>query len=64
MKTVWVVMSTFSSPVVFAIPTPKAVFVSKKAAQKFCDKHNDNPRTSTVYYLRSAAYEPESQSGK
>ena len=55
-KTAWVVMSEFYSPVAICIPTPKAVFLNKRDAQKFCDDHNNNPRTSTQYYLRKAEY--------
>ena len=55
-KTAWVVMSEFDSPVAICIPTPKAVFLNKRDAQKFCDDHNNNPRTSTQYYLRKAEY--------
>ncbi len=51
-KTAWVVMSQFDSPIAICFPTPKAVSFNKKKAQKYCDDHNANPRTSTEYYLR------------
>jgi hypothetical protein len=54
MKTCWVVMSQFDTPIAICIPTPKAVFTNKKDAQKFCDEHNANNRTTTKYYLRKA----------
>ena len=55
-KTAWVVMSEFSKPSVVCIPTPKAVFLNKPTAQKFCDDHNNRSNTSTHYYLRKARY--------
>jgi hypothetical protein len=57
MKTCWVVMSQFDHPTVICIPTPKAVFMSKKEAQKFCDDHNASNRVATEYYLRKAELE-------
>ena len=55
----WVIMSTFNSPIAICIPSPVAVFQSKKQAKKFCDEHNANPRTSTEYYMRSAEYKED-----
>ena len=54
MKTCYVVMSTFNSPIAFVIPTPRAVFTNLKQAKEFCKQHNDSARTSTEYYIRKA----------
>lgn len=56
MKSCYVVMSEFSSPVAVCIPSPKAVFLSKKEAENFAKEHNDNPRTTNVYYVRKAEF--------
>jgi len=52
MSSMYVVMSTFYSPIAIAIPTPKFVFSNRKEAQKFCDEHNAKRTVSTEYYLR------------
>jgi len=54
MKTLYVVMSSYSSPVAFYLPTPKAVFSNLKLAKQFCKEHNENRRTSNEYYICKA----------
>ena len=57
MKSAYVIMSRFYSPLVFCIPTPKTVVGTKKAAEKLCKEHNENRRTSTEWYWRKVKVE-------
>ena len=59
MRTCYVVMSEFASPVMICIPTPKKVFLKRKDAEMFCKEHNENRRTSTEYYIRKAQMDNE-----
>jgi len=54
LKSMYVVMSTFRSQIVIAIPSPKFIFANRKAAQNFCEEHNAKRTTSTHYYIRKA----------
>lgn len=54
MKTCYVVMATRNSPNVIVIPSPRAVFMTRKEATEYCKTHNENPRTSTYLYVRKA----------
>lgn len=60
MRTAYVIMSSFYSPRAIVIPTPKFVFFNKKKANDFCKSHNDNPRTSTEFYVRKVQIAEES----
>ena len=52
MTVMYVVMSTFYSPVAFVIPTPKFVFAKRSDAVKFCNEHNSKRTTRNQYYVR------------
>lgn len=54
MKSCYVVMATSYSPIALVIPSPKAVFMSRKEAEKFCKAHNENTLTRTECYVRKA----------
>ena len=54
MKSVYVVMATFDSPIAFVIPSPKFVFAKRKDAEKFCNEHNAKRTTRNTYYVRKA----------
>jgi hypothetical protein len=54
MTSVYVVLSTWDSPVAFVIPTPKFVFTKRKDAIKFCSEHNAKRTTRNIYYVRKA----------
>lgn len=52
MTSMYVVMSTFYSPIAFVIPSPKFVFEKRKDAVKFCNEHNAKKTTRLQYYVR------------
>jgi len=56
MKSMYLVMSGWYSPICIAIPTPKFVFANRKDAQKFCDAHNAKRNVSTEYYVRKVQF--------
>ena len=52
MKSCYVVMATRYHPSAIIIPSPKCVFFTRKKAEDYCKKHNENNRTSTELYIR------------
>jgi len=52
MKSMYVVMSSFYSPIAICIPHPKFVYEKLKDAKKFCEEHNAKRNVSTEYYVR------------
>ncbi len=56
MKTCYVVMATSHSPIAFVIPSPKAVFMTRKEANDYCKKHNENSRSRVEVYIRKAEF--------
>jgi len=56
MKSCYVVMATSYSPIALVIPSPKAVFLSRKEAENFCKAHNENTLTRTECYVRKAEF--------
>lgn len=56
MKTCYVVMATRYSPVAIIIPSPKAVFMTRKEADNFCKAHNEKNNTVLELYVRRAEF--------
>lgn len=57
MKSAYVIMSRFYSPVAICIPTPVMVVPTLKRAKEVCKMHNENKRTSTEWYWRKVKVE-------
>lgn len=57
MKSAYIVMAGYDSPIAFVIPSPCAVFTKRKDAEAYCKERNARA-TRNQYYVRRASFEP------